>query len=62
MRPDLWEPALYSALVLISLIIVIYVVLFNLVSPDFWDKYWLIADTKLGVTLYPANTIVLVGV
>jgi hypothetical protein len=50
-RRDLLAPALYSAAALTGIIVGIYVVLFNVLSPNFWDTYWLLANTKWGVTI-----------
>lgn len=50
-RKDLLTPAISSGLLLALLIIPIYAVIFNLIVPDFWNKYWLFADNKLGITV-----------
>lgn len=51
LRPDLVGPAFYSALTVTTITLVIYAVLFDVMAPEFWDKYWLLADTKWGITI-----------
>lgn len=51
MRRDLLRPALYTTIVLTTLMIVIYAVLFGIIAPDFWHNYWLLANTKWGATI-----------
>ncbi len=51
MRRDLIKVGAYSTLVVVAFMIVVYVLLFDVVSPRFWDSYWLLADTKWGVTI-----------
>lgn len=51
-RKDLLIPSLISALILTLFAVIIYVILFNYVSPKFWDTYWLLADTKYGITFF----------
>jgi hypothetical protein len=29
-----------------------YIILFDVISPHFWDNYWLLADTKWGITIF----------
>jgi hypothetical protein len=49
-RNDLIPVAVKSTLVVIGIIIAIYILIFNILAPDFWDKYWLLADTWWGIT------------
>lgn len=49
LRRDLMRVALASAGLLTGLALLIYMVLFNVFAPDFWDTYWLLNNTKYGV-------------
>jgi len=49
-RNDLIIPAFCSVVAVTALMIVVYVILFDVVSPQFWNKYWLLTNTKWGVT------------
>ncbi len=51
MRRDLLKPALVSAALVTVFILVIYIGLFDFLSPEFWDKYWLLANTRSGLTI-----------
>lgn len=51
LRKDLIKPSLFTALSMSIIIIPIYMILFNYFAPDFWDKYWFLADTKHGITI-----------
>lgn len=51
MRRDLIKVGLYSAGIVTAFIGAVYILLFNVISPQFWDKYWLLADTKWGITI-----------
>ena len=48
LRPDLAGTALESALLLVVIVVPVYVVLFDVVSPAYWDRYWLLAGTAFG--------------
>ena len=50
-RTDLLVPALLSGLLSVVVVIPIYIVIFNLICRDFWNTYWLLADTPWGITL-----------
>ena len=50
-RRDLIRVSLYSVGVIILYIIGVYIILFDVLSPQFWDRYWLLANTKLGITI-----------
>jgi len=51
MRNDLLIPSVMSGVLVLIIIIPIYAIIFNVISPDFWDTYWLLADTKFGITV-----------
>lgn len=51
MRKDLIVPSVITAILLTLIVIPIYMILFNLIAPNFWDTYWFLADTKHGVTI-----------
>lgn len=50
-RPDLLRPALISTALVILYITFVYLILFNILAPEFWQKYWLLANTTWGVTI-----------
>ncbi len=45
LRRDLWKKALFSGLALMSILLFIYLVLFDLLLPGWWHRYWLLADS-----------------
>jgi hypothetical protein len=47
-RKDLVKPAIISCLVLTVSIICVYVLLFDVVDPHYWNRYWLLYNTSLG--------------
>lgn len=51
MRRDLLRPATYSTIVMTILMVIIYVMLFGVIAPNFWHNFWLLANTKWGVTI-----------
>lgn len=51
LRKDLFIPAIMSGILTLAVITPIYAVLFNVISPNFWNQYWLLANTKLGLTV-----------
>lgn len=51
-RKDLLKPALISGLLLVLVILPIYVLLFNILSPNFWRLYWLLNQTKFGILVF----------
>jgi Lycopene cyclase len=51
-RRDLIRPALVSAGVVVVWALAVYVVLFGLVAPQFWTRYWLLEHTRYGLTLW----------
>lgn len=50
-RKDLLIPSLMSGFLMIVMIIPTYLIVFNWLSPDFWAKYWLLQNTKYGMTI-----------
>ena len=48
-RKDLIIPSIVSGLLVTLIIIPIYIILFNYISPTYWDKYWLLANTSFGI-------------
>lgn len=51
LRPDLIKQALLSGLLMLCVIIPVYTILFDVLNTDYWDTYWLLANTRLGVTI-----------
>jgi lycopene cyclase-like protein len=51
MRPDLLRPAVESGGLLLAAVLPVYLVLFDVLSPGYWDRYWLLRGTALGVTV-----------
>jgi hypothetical protein len=49
MRRDLLRPALESGALVVAAALPLYVLLFDVVAPAYWDRYWLLPHTKLGV-------------
>jgi len=50
-RPDLLRQSLLSGVLTLVVVIPVYALLFNVVSPYYWDEHWLLAKTRLGVTI-----------
>ncbi|MFP9099977.1 lycopene cyclase domain-containing protein [Flavobacterium sp. RHBU_24] len=50
-RPDLLTQALLSGLLLLCIIVPVYAILFDFINTVYWDKYWLLSKTRLGVTI-----------
>lgn len=50
-RTDLTRVAIVSSLTVVAAVVLIYLVLFNIVSPNFWNDYWLLANSKWGITI-----------
>jgi len=48
-RKDLIVQSIMSGTLSLLIIIPIYGLLFNFLSPAYWDKYWLLANTAFGV-------------
>ncbi len=51
-RPDLIQLSIISAFVTLGISLIIYYINFNLLFPDFWDKYGLLNKPILGVKLF----------
>jgi hypothetical protein len=51
-RKDLWKEAIFSGFIVLIILFIVYHILFNLIFLDFWDNYWLLANTKYGITIY----------
>lgn len=51
LRQDLINKALISGILLLIIIMPVYILLFQIISSHFWQKYWLLKDTKLGITV-----------
>lgn len=49
LRKDLFVPSLLSGLLFTLFALLIYVILFDLLSPNFWNNYWLLENTKYGI-------------
>lgn len=52
LRRDLIRPGIYSAILITGFMGMAYIILFDVISPHFWDNYWLLADTKWGITIF----------
>ena len=51
-RPDLRVQAIASGLFTLAVVIPIYALLFNVINTTYWDSYWMLARTHLGVTVF----------
>ncbi|WP_116786850.1 lycopene cyclase domain-containing protein [Flavobacterium psychrotrophum] len=51
LRPDLFRMAILSGLLMIAVVLPVYTLLFDLLNTDYWDDYWLLAHTPLGITV-----------
>lgn len=51
MRPDLLQQALLSGVLMLCVILPVYTLLFDLLNTNYWDDYWLLARTPLGLTV-----------
>lgn len=50
-RKDLKYQSIMSGIFSFLLIIPIYVLLFDFISPAYWDKYWLLTNTAWGIKI-----------
>ncbi|UGU14936.1 hypothetical protein LS482_14690 [Sinomicrobium kalidii] len=50
-RKDLWIPLLVSGILTLLIIIPVYAIIFNLISPTYWDSYGLLSGTPYGATV-----------
>jgi len=51
LRPDLLVQAITSGVLTVLVVLPVYALLFNVVNPSYWDSYWFLARTKLGLTV-----------
>ena len=51
-RRDLLIPSIFTALIFSALSIVIYIILFNFILPDFWTTYWFLSEKEIGWTIF----------
>ena len=49
LRRDLLRPALESAVLVVAAMLPVYLLLFDVLSPAYWDRYWLLRHTSWGV-------------
>lgn len=49
LRPDLMVQALLSGVLMVVVILPVYAFLFDLLNTGYWDRYWLLARTPLGI-------------
>ncbi|MBC9796115.1 lycopene cyclase domain-containing protein [Sinomicrobium weinanense] len=50
-RKDLWLPSLISGMLTVLIIIPVYAIIFNLLYPDFWNKYGLLSGSAYGIAV-----------
>ena len=58
-RNDLLIPSLISAILSMLIAIPIYILLFNYISPEYWDKYWYLKGTKYEKSIRLAYEIII---
>jgi len=51
-RKDLLVPSILSGFLSVIIVIPLYIILFNYIAPNYWNTYWHLADTKLGLTIF----------
>lgn len=51
LRRDLIRPSLVVASIIIGSVLLLYLLFFDIIAPEWWDKYWLLKGTWLGVTV-----------
>lgn len=51
LRKDLVIPSFMSGILMVVMITPIYLMLYDWLSPDYWDKYWLLQNTSFGITV-----------
>jgi hypothetical protein len=49
LRRDLLGPAVESAALVVAAMLPVYLLLFDVLSPAYWDRYWLLRHTSWGV-------------
>ncbi len=52
LRKDLLISCVMSGLLVAGFAFLAYLFLFGLLSPHYWDRYWLLAGTKFGIKLF----------
>jgi FtsH-binding integral membrane protein len=50
-RPDLWRPGVYTAIAVTGLVLLIYIVLFDILAPNYISHYFLLSGSRLGTTI-----------
>ena len=50
-RKDLLQKALFSGILLLAIALPIYLLLFVIIAPTYWQNYWLLSKTKYGITV-----------
>jgi lycopene cyclase-like protein len=51
LRRDLLRPAAESAALVVGAMLPVYLLLFDVLSPAYWDRYWLLRHTPWGVLI-----------
>jgi len=51
MRPDLIKQSLVCGLILLVISTGLYIIFFDWLAPDYWDKYWYLAGSRYGVKI-----------
>ena len=51
-RRDLLIPSIVTTLLFSSLSIIIYILLFNYILPNFWNTYWYLSNKEIGWTIF----------
>lgn len=51
-RKDLFLPSIVTGVLCVLMALVIYIYLFDFVSPDFWKTYWFLWGTNIGWTIF----------
>ncbi len=51
LRPDLAVQGIISGALMLVVVLPVYLLLFDLLNTDYWDQYWLLAETKMGITI-----------
>lgn len=51
-RKDLLVPSIITTILFSVLSIIVYIILFNYILPDFWNTYWYLIDTEIGWLIF----------
>lgn len=51
-RKDLIKKALYSGVLLLMVALPIYAILFLIISPNYWNNYWLLSNTEYNIAVF----------